>query len=75
MTTLADLTARQRQILALIAEGWGEMDIARRLSISPHTVSSHTARIYDRIGRGAGSPRVAAVRWYLRQTATAADGP
>lgn len=73
--TLADLTTRQRQVLALIAEGCGKADIARRLSISPHTVSTHTARIYDRIGRGAGNPRVAAVLWYLRQAATAPDGP
>lgn len=72
--TLADLTARQRQVLALIAEGLGDKQIARRLGISPNTVRSHTTNLYDLIGRGDGCPRVAAVLWYLRRARAGGDG-
>lgn len=74
-TTLADLTPRCREVLALLAEGHGDKQIARLLCISANTVKTHTARIYDAIGRGDGRPRVAATLWYLRQSATAPDGP
>ncbi|MEV6489378.1 response regulator transcription factor [Actinoplanes sp. NPDC051633] len=34
----ADLTAREREVLDLLAAGWGNQTIARRLRISPKTV-------------------------------------
>jgi DNA-binding NarL/FixJ family response regulator len=46
---LARLTARQREILTLIAEGLGTKEIGRRLNISVKTVESHRAQLMDRL--------------------------
>lgn len=73
-TTLADLTPRCREVLALLAQGHGDKQIARLLCVSINTVQTHTARIYDAIGRGDGRPRVAATLWYLRQGRTGDEG-
>lgn len=44
---LADeLTGREREIAAMIAEGRTHKEIARALGLSPATVRNHTARIY-----------------------------
>ena len=47
---LALLTARQREVLTLIAEGLGTKQIAQRLDISPKTVEVHRAELMDRLG-------------------------
>ncbi|HXF67691.1 MAG TPA: response regulator transcription factor [Burkholderiales bacterium] len=47
---LAALTARQREILQLIAEGASTKDIARRLELSVKTVESHRAQLMERLG-------------------------
>lgn len=47
---LDQLTARQRQILQLVAEGNSTRSIADRLSISIKTVETHRAQIMDRLG-------------------------
>jgi DNA-binding NarL/FixJ family response regulator len=46
---LAVLTPRQRQILQLIAEGYGTRDIAARLSLSIKTVETHRSQLMDRL--------------------------
>jgi pimeloyl-ACP methyl ester carboxylesterase/DNA-binding CsgD family transcriptional regulator len=46
----AELTARERQILALMAEGLGNAQIADRLSISEKTVRNHASNIFDKLG-------------------------
>ena len=43
------LTSRQREILQLIAEGYGPSRIAERLNVSVKTVESHRAQIMDRL--------------------------
>ena len=43
------LTARQREILQLIAEGASTKDIAQRLDLSVRTVETHRAQIMDRL--------------------------
>lgn len=46
---LKKLTHRQREILALIAEGNNTRDIGRILNISVKTVESHRARLMERL--------------------------
>lgn len=47
---LSVLTARQREILQLIAEGNSTREIAARLTISIKTVETHRAQIMERLG-------------------------
>ena len=44
------LTAREREILALITEGLGNAQIAERLSISEKTVRNHVSNLFDKLG-------------------------
>lgn len=46
---LDKLTARQREILQLLAEGIGTRDIAARLGLSAKTVESHRAQLMGRL--------------------------
>jgi DNA-binding NarL/FixJ family response regulator len=46
---LSELTARQREVLKLIAEGHATKEIAQRLSISVKTVETHRAQIMERL--------------------------
>jgi DNA-binding NarL/FixJ family response regulator len=47
---VGDLTQRERQVLALLAEGLSVKQIASNLRISTSTVSVHVGRIYDKLG-------------------------
>jgi len=44
------LTPRQMEVLALVAEGASDAEVAARLSLSPRTVQSHLAAIRARTG-------------------------
>ena len=44
------LTARQREILDLIARGLAAKQVARHLGISPKTVEQHKTRIFVKLG-------------------------
>ena len=44
------LTDREREILALIAEGATNREIAATLFLSPHTVKEHTSAVYRKLG-------------------------
>jgi DNA-binding NarL/FixJ family response regulator len=46
----SNLTARELEILRLLAEGLGAKEIARRLVVSPKTVGAHVERIYRKLG-------------------------
>lgn len=46
---LPKLTARQYEVLKMIAEGHGTKEIALRLNISPKTVETHRARVMERL--------------------------
>ena len=46
----AALSPREREVLALIAEGLGNAQIAERLSISEKTVRNHVSNLFDKLG-------------------------
>ncbi len=46
----AGLTARQLEVLRLVAHGLSNREIARRLGVSPRTVDRHVSDVYQRIG-------------------------
>lgn len=43
------LTDREREVLQLASEGWNGPEIARKLFLSPATVKTHLANIYDKL--------------------------
>ena len=47
---LPTLTEREREILALIAIGATNREIAAELHLSPHTVKEHTSSLYRKLG-------------------------
>jgi DNA-binding NarL/FixJ family response regulator len=49
-STALPLTERQREILALVAQGLAGKQVARHLGISPKTVERHKTRIFARLG-------------------------
>ena len=68
---LADLTEREREVLALIAEGLTNDAIADRLVLSRDAVDGDVDQIFEKLGlrdEGAEDRRVAAVLTYLRAT-------
>ena len=44
------LSAREREVLALMGDGLGNADIAARLKISDKTVRNHASNIFDKLG-------------------------
>jgi two-component system, NarL family, response regulator YdfI len=58
------LTAREREVLQMLAQGHGNKDIAARLKISEHTVKFHVASILGKLG---ASTRTEAVSIALRR--------
>lgn len=47
---LAGLTARERELLAALANGWTNLQIAARTGISRNTVKYHLKNLYDKLG-------------------------
>lgn len=44
------LTPRELEILALIAEGLSNREIAERVHVSENTVKTHSSRVFDKLG-------------------------
>lgn len=55
------LSPREWEILAAIADGGTNEEIARALGISPNTIKTHIRRCYRKLGV---STRAAALAWY-----------
>jgi two-component system nitrate/nitrite response regulator NarL len=58
------LSAREREILGLLAQGASAPDIARQLYLSPATVKTHLHNVYEKLGV---SERAAAVAEGMRR--------
>jgi two-component system nitrate/nitrite response regulator NarL len=43
-------TRRQREVLALVAAGYGNKDIARQCAVSEETIKHHLTRMFDKVG-------------------------
>jgi DNA-binding NarL/FixJ family response regulator len=59
--SVAVLTSRERQILALVAEGMAGNQVARHLGISAKTVERHKTRMYSKLGVSNQTAAVSAV--------------
>ena len=53
------LTPRELEILAAIAEGLTNKEVARRLGISPHTVKFHLQAIFEKLQAGSRAEAIA----------------
>ncbi|MBF6539129.1 response regulator transcription factor [Nocardia farcinica] len=49
-TALAELTDREREVMALVAEGLTNAEIGARLYLSPATARTHVSRILTKLG-------------------------
>jgi DNA-binding NarL/FixJ family response regulator len=70
---LAELTDREREVLALMAEGHSNQGVSEKLFLSPKTVEAHVGHILQKLNLPATADyhrRVLAVLTYLRE----ADG-
>jgi DNA-binding NarL/FixJ family response regulator len=47
---LSDLTAREREVLGLVAEGRSNQAIAERIFVTEKTVEAHIASIFSKLG-------------------------
>lgn len=56
------LTGRERQVLALVAEGASNLQIARRLHLAEGTVKNHISLIMDKLGAGNRTQAVSIAR-------------
>ena len=68
---LGQLTEREREVLALMAEGRSNKGICERLFLGPKTVEGHVRNIFAKLGVGESGDdhrRVLAVLSYLRST-------
>jgi DNA-binding NarL/FixJ family response regulator len=64
----AALTAREQEVLALVAEGWSNAAISERLAITKRAVERHIHSIFSKLGLGESvqvSRRVKAALLYL----------
>ena len=58
-----ELTAREREVAVLLAEGLTNAELARRLYISPKTAAVHVSNILMKLGMGS---RAEVAAWAVR---------
>jgi DNA-binding CsgD family transcriptional regulator len=57
------LSPRECEILALLASGQSNKEMARTLAISPNTIKTHLARVYERLGVERRVQAIEKARW------------
>ncbi|MGV9212794.1 response regulator [Micromonospora sp. RB23] len=72
-SALDSLTRQETEVLKLMAEGYSNVGIAERLSLTERTIEDHSGRIFDKLGislpgegRATTNKRVLAVLTWLR---------
>jgi DNA-binding CsgD family transcriptional regulator len=63
----AGLSAREVEVLRLVAEGLTDVEVAERLFLSPRTVGQHLRNVYNKLGVGS---RTAATRFAVEHDLT-----
>lgn len=66
---LSVLTVRERELLAALADGWSNLQIAARIGISRNTVKYHLKNLYDKLNV---NNRAMAVALFMTQQSTRA---
>ncbi len=66
-----DLTLREREVAALIAQGWTNGEIADDLVVSKRTVEAHVAHILSKLGY---TNRAQVVRWAIENGLVGSQG-
>jgi len=56
------LTRREIEVLGLLAAGQANKEIARALDVSPNTVKTHLARLYEKLGATSRTAAIAQAR-------------
>jgi DNA-binding CsgD family transcriptional regulator len=56
------LTAREQEILSLLSAGLTNKEIAQRLSVSPNTIKTHLAHLFEKLGAKRRTEAVARAR-------------
>lgn len=64
--TQSRLSPRESEILAMVAAGLGNQEIAAELFLSVRTVERHLATVYQKLGVGGRSARAVAVSFAIR---------
>jgi pimeloyl-ACP methyl ester carboxylesterase/DNA-binding CsgD family transcriptional regulator len=56
------LSPREREVLVLVTEGLGNLEIGERLSISEKTVRNHVSNVFDKLGVGTRAQAIVLAR-------------
>lgn len=62
------LTRQEERVLALVADGLSDKEIADQLRLSRHTVGNHLKRAYSKLGVGRRMDAVLAAGLIVRET-------
>jgi DNA-binding NarL/FixJ family response regulator len=76
VSPLDSLTRQEREVIQLMAQGYGNAEIASSLSLAARTVEDHVGRIFSKLGlndsdAGPTNKRVLAVLTWLRANSPA----
>jgi DNA-binding CsgD family transcriptional regulator len=72
---LPELTPREREVLGLVAVGRTNREIGTMLWISPHTVRTHLANVFEKLGVHTRTAAVARLRAAARHPDAVVDSP